>query len=85
MISFFIFGEDLFPDSGEIDEFEVEEVFSQPADDLHLAVGAVVEELEDCHLVFDVVKNYAKVYLPFAYYACGEEDSATEKLAVVNC
>ena len=72
MISFFIFGEDLFPDSGEIDEFEVEEVFSQPADDLHLAVGAVVEELEDCHLVFDVVKNYAKVYLPFAYYACGE-------------
>ena len=57
MNALLIFGEDVLPDPRQIDGLDDEEVAAEPSDDFHLAVGPVVEELEDVQLVLQEVED----------------------------
>ena len=60
-----IFRKDIFPYSWEIYGLDGKQIASEPSNDLHLAVGSIVEELEDLNLVLKEMKDDRDVNLPF--------------------
>lgn len=58
MDTFLILHEDILPNPAEVDWLNNEQVLSEPSNDLHFAIRAIVEELEYHHLIFQKMENH---------------------------
>lgn len=75
---------EVFPYSRQVYGFYGEDVVSQPSDYLHFAVAAVVEELEDHHLIFQKMKDNPQIDFPPAYISLIQKHPPSHKLTCIN-
>ncbi len=63
---------------------EIEESLPHPSDQLHLTISSPIQELEDKHLILQVMIDHTYIHTPFGYRTIGQYHSLADELGIVE-
>ncbi len=63
---------------------KIEESLPHPSDQLHLTISSPIQELEDKHLILQVMIDHSYVHTPFGDRTIGQYHSLADELCIVE-